>query len=272
MKKNNIALGIVMWIIGLVVIVPFYYLVVTTFKTPMEAIQSPFGIPKSINFDSYKAAWNSMNYPNVFKNNLVITSISVILLVILSSMASYPLARRKHKLNKILFLVILTGLMVPAQMNVIPLFKIIRSLNLMNNIFGVILVYAFTFLPFSVFIYHGFIRGIPLELEEAARIDGCSVWYTYWRIVFPLLKPATATVIILNSLNIWNDFVYPLLFLQSRENATILLEVYRNVGQFSVDWTNMFPMLVLGMLPMFIFYVLMQKQIIKGIAAGAVKG
>lgn len=272
MKKNNWVLEIVLWVLAIIVIIPFYYLLVTTFKTAEMAARSPLSLPSSLDFSNYKLAWETMNYLHVFKNNLIITACSVFLLVLLSASASYPLARRKHSVNKVIFFIILSGLMVPAQMNIIPLFKLVKGLHLMNKISGVIIIYSITFMPFAVFVYHGFIRGIPIELEEAASIDGCSVFHIYWRIIFPLLKPATATVIILNGLNIWNDFIYPLLFLQSREKGTILLEVYRNVGQFSVDWTSMFPMLVLGMLPMFVFYIMMQKHIIKGISAGAVKG
>lgn len=261
-----------MLILAALVAVPFYYLFATTFKNAEEASMHPLRFPTQFRFEQYVESWNAMNYLNVLKNNLIITAVSVLFVVIVSAMAAYPLARRRHKVNKFIFVLILAGIMVPYQMAIIPLFRLIKALHLIDNELGVILIYTFIFMPLATFIFNGFIRTLPVELEEAAKIDGCGVWRTYWQITFPLLRPATATVIILVSLNVWNDFIFPLLFLQSRDKATILLEVYRNVGQFSTDWTSMFPMMVLGILPMLIFYLVMQKHIIKGIASGSIKG
>ncbi|MBF9014556.1 carbohydrate ABC transporter permease [Oceanispirochaeta sp. M2] len=262
------------FMIGLaaVMAIPVYYLLVTTFKTPAEAIAHPLGLPDRISFDIYIKAWKAMEYPKAFRNSFTITASSVFILVILSSMAAFPLARRNHRLNRILFFGILAGIMIPYHMALIPLYKLVISLKLMNTLIGVILIVSFTHVPFSIFLFTGFIRTIPAELDEAAYIDGCSVFRTFWSITFPLLRPAVATVIILESLGIWNDFLTPLLFLQGREKAVILLEVFRNIGQFSTDWTNLFPMMVLAIAPMLIFYMFMQKYIIKGIASGAVKG
>ncbi len=268
----NKALEGFMLLLAALAAVPFYYLFATTFKSPQEASLHPLRFPVHIHFDQYAEAWTAMNYLNVLKNNLIITGISVLLVVFVSAMAAYPLARRRHAANRFIFVLILSGIMVPYQMAIIPLFRLIKALHLVDNQLGVILIYTFVFMPLATFIFNGFIRTIPVELEEAARIDGCGVWRTYWQITFPLLQPATATIVILVSLNIWNDFIFPLLFLQSRDKATILLEVYRNVGQFSTDWTKMFPMLVLGILPMLTFYLVMQKHIIKGIASGSIKG
>ncbi|MEK8131969.1 carbohydrate ABC transporter permease [Paenibacillus filicis] len=268
----HVVLEILMIALAALVAVPIYYLFVTTFKSPQEAAAHPLSIPTHFSFQQYVEAWNAMNYLNVLTNNLIITVTSVALVVIISAMAAFPLARRPHKLNKTIFFLILSGIMIPYQMAIIPLYRLIKAMHLIDSQVGVILIYSFVFMPMATFIFHGFIKTIPIELEEAARIDGCGVGKIFWRITFPLLRPATATIIILVSLNIWNDFVFPLLFLQSREKGTILLEVYRNVGQFSTDWTQMFPMLVLGILPMFIFYLLMQKHIIKGIASGSIKG
>lgn len=270
--KGEFFLEILMILVTAIMSVPIYYLLVTTFKTPAEAVANPMGFPLGFNLDIYIRAWTSMEYPKAFKNSFIITASSISILILTSSMAAYPLARRNNKFNKVVFFGILAGIMIPYHMAIIPLYKLIISLRLMNTLTGVILILSFTHLPFAVFLLTGFIRTIPIELEEAAYIDGYSVFFTFWRITFPLLKPAVATVIILESLGIWNDFLTPLLFLQGRENAVILLEVFRNIGQFSVDWTNMFPMMVLAIAPMLIFYILMQKYIIRGIASGAVKG
>ena len=162
---------------------------------------------------------------------------------------------------------------MPFQMNIVSLYKIVKALHLMNSPFAVILVDVAVNMPQAVFLFREFVHStVPVELEEAAEIDGCGTMQKFFTIVFPLLKPVMATVIIIVTLNVWNEFMTPLLFLQSRANDVILQEVSRNIGQFSTDWTAMFPMMMLGVAPLMIFYLFMQKYIIAGVAAGAVKG
>lgn len=179
----------------------------------------------------------------------------------------------KDKVGNAPFPFFLAGLIVPFQMNIVSLYKIVKSFHLMNSAFAVILVNVAINTPQGVFLFKEFIEStIPRELEEAAEIDGCSVGKKFFSIVLPLLKPVISTVVIIVTLNVWNEFMTPLLFLQSREKDVILQEVSRNIGQFSTDWTALFPMLMLGVAPLMIFYVFMQKYIIAGVAAGAVKG
>lgn len=214
-----------------------------------------------------------MQFPRAFRNTFIITFTSVFLLVILGSMAAYALARTKSRLGNSLFLLFLAGLVVPFQMNIVSLYKIVKNLHLMNTLLAVILVDTAINTPQALFLFKEFIEStVPRELEEAAAIDGCSVIRKFFVVVLPLLKPVISTVVILVTLNVWNEFMTPLLFLQSRENDVILQEVTRNIGQFSTDWTALFPMLMLGVAPLMIFYVFMQKYIIAGVAAGAVKG
>lgn len=256
-----------------IIMLPIYYLLVTTFKTPAEAVANPLGLPINFTFENYSKAIKAMNYTTALKNNLIIAGASVGLLVFLSSMAAYVIARSKRKMFKWMYSIFLGGLIIPFQISIIPLYKIIAGMNLMNTHLGVILVNVFCInLPLSIFLMRGFINTVPLELEEAAIIDGCGTFTCFWKIVFPLLKPIVSTVAILNTLAIWNDFMTPLLFLQSPQKQVLLQQVYRNVGPFSTDWTSFFPMLVMSTLPLVIFYLIMQKQIIEGVAAGAVKG
>lgn len=163
-------------------------------------------------------------------------------------------------------------MMFPYQMSILGLYRVIQNLNLMNSLVGVILIDIAINIPFATFLIRSFVSTIPIELEEAARIDGAGTFRTFWTITFPLMKPMIATVAILNTLTIWNDFMGPLYFLQSRQNGVILQEVYRNIGQFSTDWTSLFPMMVLGVLPLLIFYLFMQRYIIGGVMNGSVKG
>ncbi len=277
MKKKNLfkrgGYGIFLLAVTLIMLLPIYYLLVTTFKTPAEAVASPLGFPIHFTFDNYIKAIKAMNYGPALKNNLIITICSVVLLVVFASMAAYVVARSKKKIFKFMYSVFLVGLIIPFQISIIPLYKIISGINLMNTHMGVILVDVFCInLPLSIFLMRGFINIVPIEMEEAALIDGCGTFQCYWRIIFPLLKPIVSTVAILDTLAIWNDFMTPLLFLQSPEKQVLLQQVYKNVGPFSTDWTSFFPMLVMTTLPLVIFYLIMQKQIIEGVVAGAVKG
>lgn len=253
--------------------IPIYYLIVTTFKTPQDATNHPLALPETWVFENYISAWNNMQYPRALGNTVFITACSVLLVVILGGMAGYALARTKTKLGNRVFLFFLCGLMVPFQMNIISLYKIVKTLHLMNSVFAVILVDVAINLPQAIFLSKEFVAStVPKELEEAADIDGLSVFGKFFKIVLPLMKPVMSTTIILVTLNVWNEFLTPLLFIQTRESDVILQEVSRNIGQFATDWTAMFPMLMLGVAPLMIFYIFMQKYIISGVAAGAVKG
>lgn len=272
-KKKLILIEIAMIVLAVIWFIPIYYLIVTTFKSPQEATQNPLALPKVWVIQNYIDAWNNMEYPRALFNTLKITVLAVGIIVLVTSMAGYALARTKTKWGNTVFLLFLAGLMVPFQMNIVSLFKIVKSLKLMNSIWAVILVDVAINTPQGIFLFKEFIEStVPKELEEAAEIDGCSVMGKFFIIVMPLLKPVIATVVILVTLNVWNEFMTPLLFIQSRQNDVILQEVSRNIGQFSTDWTALFPMLMLGVAPLVIFYIFMQKYIIAGVAAGAVKG
>lgn len=270
---GNISVNLLYAVIGAVMLIPIYYLIVTTFKTPDEAAASPLGLPRNLTFDNYSNALAAMNFPRALTNNLIITGCAVILLIVVSSMAAYVIARSNKKIYKWMFTIFMVGLIIPFQIAIIPLYKIIAGLQLMNTLPGVILISVFCInLPLSIFLFKGFIGTVPAELEEAAAIDGYGTFRTFWNIVFPLLKPIVATVAILDALAVWNDFMTPLLFLQDPKKAVLLQEVYKNVGPFSTNWTSFFPMLVLATLPLVVFYLIMQKNIIDGVVAGSVKG
>ena len=223
--------------------------------------------------ENYIEAWKNMEYPRALFNTVTITVLAVGIIVLVTSLAGYALARTKTKWGNRFFLLFLAGLMVPFQMNIVSLFKIVKTVGLMNTIWAVILVDVAINVPQGIFLFKEFIESsVPKELEEAAEIDGCSVIQKFFVIVLPLLKPVIATVVIIVTLNVWNEFMTPLLFIQGRQNDVILQEVSRNIGQFSTDWTALFPMLMLGVAPLMIFYIFMQKYIIAGVSAGAVKG
>lgn len=272
-RRKGLVWNLIFLLIGCVWFVPVYYLLVTTFKTAAEATESPLGLPGHFTLGNYAKAFESMHFFQAFRNNLVITGFSVILLILFASMTAYAIARSRSKFASASYLVFTMGIIVPFQTSIIPLYKIIKALHLMDSFGGIILINTFCInLPLSIFLLKGFIGTIPVELEEASYMDGAGTLGTFWRIVFPLLRPVIATVAILNSLSIWNDFMTPLLFLQDPNKAVLMQEVYKNVGPFSTDWTSFFPMLVLSVLPLVVFYLVAQRHIIEGVVAGAVKG
>lgn len=252
--------------------IPFYYLQVNTFKPAKDATLSPLSVPiRNFTLDLYRQALDTINFWGSFRNSLVITGVSVAVIVVIGSMAAYAIVRRKNKLTRVLFIYFLLGFMVPAQTTLIPLFNLMSSLHLQNSVFGMIVLYS-SWCNFALFMYQGFLGGVPIDLEEAALIDGANLWKLYWQIVFPLLKPVTTTIIIFDVMWIWNDFMMPYLFISSSDNFTLIMEVYKGVGQFANNWTVMLCTMVIVLIPIVIFYLLMQKHIIGGITSGAVKG
>lgn len=272
-RRRNTVLGLVaMTLLAVLVLVPIYYLLVTTFKTPAEAAASPMGLPSRLDFTPYVDAFVKMEYPRAFFNTAVITVGSVLGVITLGSMAGYTFRRKSgSRVAATAFLILLSGLMFPYQMSILGLYEVVKGLGLMNTLTAVILINVAVNLPFATLLFYAFTATIPKEVEEAASIDGAGVLRTFVTIVFPLLRPAVVTVAILNTLSAWNDFMGPLYFLQSRDKQVILQEVYRNIGQFSINWTSLFPMMVLGVAPLVIFYLILQRQVIGGVA-GSIKG
>lgn len=275
-QKNSMQLVlkyIVLGILTVAVLLPIYYLMVTTFKTSAEATMAPMALPESFSFAGYANAFEKMQYPRAFTNTLIIAVLSVLGIVVFGSMLGYALNRKeKKKWAKFTFLFILSGMLFPAQMSILGLYKLIQGLHMMNKLSAVIMINIAANMAYATFMFKSFVSTIPVELEEAARIDGAGTIRTFWTITFPLMKPIVATITILNALTLWNEFMTPLYFLQKRENDVLLQEIYRNVGQFSTDWTSLFQMLVLGALPLLIFYLFMQRFIIGGVMSGSVKG
>ena len=271
-KKIMRTLGeICMLLLCVIFFVPFYYLIVNTFKSAQEATFSPMSLPRTFTLEHYREAFASSDFLRSFLNSFVITVISVMIIIVLGSMAAYAITRRKNKLTKILFFYFLIGFMVPVQTTLIPLFNLMSSLHLQNSILGMIVLYS-SWSNFAIFMYQGFLGGVPRDLEEAALIDGCNLWQMFWKIVFPLLKSVAVTIMIFDVMWIWNDFMLPYLFISSSEKFTLIMEVYKGVGQFANNWTVMLCTMVIVLIPITIFYLLMQKHIIAGITSGAVKG
>lgn len=238
-------------------------------------------------YKNYQGAWNFGNKPvkinnrtiknfvtfsKAFFNTLIVTIFSIIGIVITSSMAGYALVRNNWKISWVIFLVFTFSMVVPFQAIMVPLVETAKGFRLNNSLFGLILIYIGLGSPMAIFMYHGFIKSIPKELEESASIDGAGPFTIFFKIVFPLLTPVTATIVILNVLWIWNDFLLPLIILQSKELRTIQLAQYSFFGAYQKEYGLALASLILSASPIVIFYLFMQKYIIKGITSGAVKG
>jgi raffinose/stachyose/melibiose transport system permease protein len=252
-------------------VIPLYYLVVSTFKTQSAIVALPLGLPLPPTLDNYRRAFEVMSFFRNFGNSTLITSVSVVLIVVFGSLAAYSIARRKTRLMAFLGIYFLIGFMVPVQTTLIPLFRIMKILNLINRYGGMIFLHS-NGCVFAILLYRGFIKTVPLDLEESAFLDGASPFRTFWQIVFPLIQPITATLIIFNVMWIWNDFLLTYLFLSSTKKATLIMQVYNGIGLYMNDWSLMMPVLVLALAPMVVFYLLMQKRIIGGLTSGAIKG
>jgi raffinose/stachyose/melibiose transport system permease protein len=262
---------IAMLVVCAIFLIPIYFLVVSSFKTQEEMLRSPLGLPTRFDFSNYGRALEGIDFFRHFWISVYITSVSVVLIVIFGSMAAYTIARRTNRLTRLLRNYFLIGFMVPLQTTMLPLFLIMRSLNLLNTMQGLIFLHT-NGAVFAVFLYTGFMRAMPRDLEEAAAVDGAGTYRIFWKIVFPLLKPVTATIVIFNTIWIWNDFILGFLFLGTADDATLTMQVYNGVGQFENDWGIMIPMLIITTLPMVIFFLVMQKRIIGGLTAGSLRG
>ncbi|THF76089.1 carbohydrate ABC transporter permease [Cohnella fermenti] len=251
---------------------PLFMLLSFSLKNNGSMYANPLGLSGEFHWGNYSEAWSRSNFDVALWNSVTITFISALLILLIGSMAAYPLARRKGKGATLLQGFFVAGLIVPMQLNLIPLFKLLHSLGLSRTPLGVIFLYIAFGMPLTVFLFSGFIRSLPKELEEAARIDGCSGAGIFFRIVLPLMKPIGTTVFILQFLTIWNDFFLPVVFLNTEKLKTVQIAVYSFVGQYANDWSHMFPMIVLSVAPVLALYVFLQKYIIAGIMSGAVKG
>lgn len=265
--------GYIMILFSLVYFSPVFIMLYNSVKPLREVLLDTFKFPSELVFDHYATILFESNYIVLFSNSFVITFCSVLGVVITSSMAGYYIARSKGKMASNINLYLVLAYIVPFQAIMIPLVKLMSSCGLSDSIPGMILCYIGSCTPMSVFLYTGAVCNVPIELEESAKIDGAGWFRTYWKIVFPLLKPITSTVVVLNSFWIWNDFLLPLILLTSDTNKTVPVGIMNLVnGQFGANIGASLSACILSALPIIIVYILLQKYFVKGIAAGAVKG
>lgn len=267
--------------LGLIVIFiaymfPFLMVVINSLKQKRDIIKSPFSwlfTIKGLSFDNFVKAFTQMDFLNAFKNSMIVTVSATVLVTLLASMLAYYIVRNNNLISKIVFALMVASMIIPFQAIMIPLVSIYGgTLNVLNHRITLIFMHTGFSMAMSVFMFHGFIRGsIPLALEEAAYIDGCTHTQTFFRIVFPLLKPIISTMVIMNAMAFWNDFLLPSLVLTDKKLLTLPLSTYSFYGTYSADYGTIMAGLLLCVIPILILYVVLQKQIINGVVAGAVK-
>ncbi|MBT2583917.1 carbohydrate ABC transporter permease [Planococcus sp. ISL-109] len=268
---------ILLLLMALVFLSPIYIIFVNSFKSRQELYENTLAFPQEFSLQFYEAAMARMDFFNAFMNSMYVTVVSVVFIIILSSMTAWMLARSGNKISTVIFMTMIATMLIPFQTIMMPLMQLVTGITretgipLYNSLSGLIFMNIGFNAALSVFLYHGFIKSIPISLEEAATIDGASKFGVFWRIIFPILTPITATVAILNVILIWNDFLLPSLTLIDKSLRTIPLSVFYFFGEFTIEWNMAMAGLTLTIIPVVIFYMIAQKYIIKGIGEGAVK-
>lgn len=262
--------AIVLWALSLIVFVPLAIILVNSLKTQGEALTMQLSLPTTFQWSNYTQVAEQTNIFNAFKNSMFISISTVVISISTASMATFVLARRRTKLHNGIYMYFLLGLVAP--LNMVPAILVLQKMNLMNTYAGLILLYSALVLPFTVFIFYGFIGTIPKELDEAAVLDGCSGLRMFVSIIFPLLKPVTVTAAILNFMSAWNDFITPFYIINSSSKMPMTTMIYSVFGTFQRSWNLVSAMMMMIVLPIIIAYLLGQRYIISGMVAGAVKG
>jgi raffinose/stachyose/melibiose transport system permease protein len=265
-------LGTVLLCLGSVVFVlPFLFTVVTSLRTAADVARSPLGIPHSLTLDNFADAFSQIHYGPSTLNTLLITGLSCVSVTAIGSLAAYPLARITQHWSTAVYRLFILGTSVPVFVVVAPLYLLMRDLNLLDTYTGVVFIYTALNLPVAVFFYTSFIRSIPGDLEEAAALDGCGALRTFFTIILPLLRPVTSTLLTFISLQIWNDLLVPLVFLQDPGKRTVMVNAYSFIDPHTVQPTTLFPAALLGVLPLLVIFLFFQRQVVAGMSAGAVK-
>ena len=272
-KKKDLLADIVGVIIGSVIfVIPFLFMLVNSLKGRAESNQLRISIPTVFEWGNYAEAFSAKHYQilTAFKNSILLAFFSLVVLIVVGSMAGYVIQRRKDKVTSAVNMLVTVGLMIPAA--VMPTIWLLQALHIYKTMFSMIMIESALQIPFTVMLYRGFMSSVPKELEEAAYIDGCSTLQLFIKIIFPLLKPVTATIIILNACTIFNDFTNPLYFLPGADNITVQQTLYSFMGQYSNSYNLLFADVILITIPMLIVFVIFNKQLVAGMVAGAVKG
>lgn len=271
-KPGRVLLYFVMILLALAYIYPLIWLLVNSLKTNTEIFSSPWALPEVIQFKNYATAWKTGNIGRYFVNSVVVTCMTLAVSVIFSSMAAYGIQRMKWKLSGLVMTFFMLGMMIPIHATLIPLFLMFKKLNLTDSFLSLVLPYITFAFPSTILILSGFFSTIPRELEEAAVIDGSSLWRAFLQIILPIAKPALLTVLIFNFIATWNELLVALIFISDPNRYTMPVGLTNFVGQYTTNYAPMLAAIMLAVLPSIIVYSIFNTKIVAGMTAGAVKG
>lgn len=273
---SNVLVTVLLFLGCLTILFPLYMTIIIAFKNPSEMTNDVAGalaFPSSWKLDNFKEAMEVTNFWHTLGNSLLITIATIVLALLIHSLAGYVIGRNmaRKKGYRFIYFYIVSGMFVPFAILMMPLVKETAILGLDNRL-GVILLYLVFYMPINVMLYSGYLKNIPLAMEEAAEIDGASAWKTYWTVIFPMMKPMHATIAVLTALGTWNDVMTPLVIMSGTKGTTLPLAQLNFQTQFGTNYNLAFASYLLALIPILIFYVICQKQILNGVANGAVKG
>jgi len=255
----------------IIMLVPIIIMVFSAFKTSPQIFQGPFALPDFTHIDNLAKIWNETNFLRYLFNSVLVTGTSIVFILVLGTMAAYAIARYEFFGANFILMFFLAGLTLPLKLAIIPLFILMRDLGILNNQLSLIVVYVAMGLPTTVFILTGFIRTLPSELEDAARMDGASELRIMWSVMLPLVRPAMVIAAIQNVVPIWNDFFFPLIFIQNDDLKTLPQGLTTFMGEYTTDWGVLFAGLTLSAAPIILIYIILSRQFINGMTSGAVK-
>jgi len=265
-------LYIILSIYAVVIFYPIFLMLLTSLKENKEIFTNPYGLPHVFTLSGYIKLFKISNYLVYFKNSIIVTVTSLFFILVFSSLVSFVIAKYRFFGNRFIYFYFIAGLIIPIKLGTIGILKTMISLHLFDNIISLIIVYIAMGIPFGVFILTDFIRMIPEELSNSARIDGCSEPKIFYKIIVPLLRPALAAVAIINFIPIWNDFWFPLILIRSDSMKTVPLATALLYGQYETNFGLIFSVLSIASLPVIIFYLILARQFLKGLTSGALKG
>lgn len=261
-------IAILLWGYAAVAIVPMLVMLIDSLRPNAKVLSDPLGLPTSLDLSSYSTAWTQASFATYVTNSALVTIAAVLLDVCVSLPAAYVLGRYQFRGSGVLTAYFLSGLMLPIRLGILPIFYLLGSFHMIDSRLGLVLVYAASGIPFSVFILSAFFRGLPYEIEEAARIDGAGEYRIFSHIMLPLVKPAIATVVVFRFVPLWNDFFFPLVLLRSTNKYTIPVGLTQFFGEFQTNWSALFAGLVIATAPLVILFLVATKQIVAGLTAG----
>ncbi len=262
---------VLLWIYAIASLSPLVIMVLNSFRTTKQMATDPLGLPDGLNMGSYQKAWVTASFETYFLNSMFVTITSVFIGTAVSLLAAYVFARSKRPLFAVLEGLFLSGLLLPVFLAILPIFYLFDALGLISNLWGLIMVYSALSIPFSSFILAAFFRQLPIDLEEAARIDGAGYFRTFFFILLPLVRPAIATVVVFRFVPIWNDFFYPLMLMRDRDAYTLPVGLTRFFGEYQTDWATLFAGLTITTIPLVILFIVASKQLVSGLTAGMSK-